>query len=123
MTIDTNIVIAYLAGEFKVIETLSEWKKEGRPLFLSSIVESEVLSFSQWTSEQRRHTEIFLEENFTSIGFDRFIARIAATLRRGTKIKFPDAGIASTALFTRSPLVTRNQRDFERIEGLNIVVI
>ena len=37
MNIDSNIVIAYLAGEESVAKQLSIWKEEGRPLFLSTI--------------------------------------------------------------------------------------
>lgn len=123
MTIDANIVIAYLGGDVAVITKLSEWRNEGRILFLSTVAETEVLSFSAWIPEERRATELFLEENFTSIHFDRQIARMAAGIRRDFKVKFPDAAIAATALFTHTPLVTRNQRDFRRIRGLTIITI
>lgn len=46
MTIDANIVIAYLAGDNPVVQTLSDWRKEGKLLFLPTVVETEVLSFS-----------------------------------------------------------------------------
>lgn len=121
MTIDANIVIAFLGGDTRVVAELSRWREAGRPLFLSAVVEAEVLSFSQWTAAERKTTEQFLEENFTPIAFDRNLARIAAAIRRETKIKFPDAAIAATALFTHSPLVTRNQRDFRHIPNLKIL--
>jgi len=37
MTIDSNILIAYLNGERKVVDTLREWNEEGRTLFISSV--------------------------------------------------------------------------------------
>jgi predicted nucleic acid-binding protein len=123
MTIDANIVIAYLAGETVVTKTLSAWKKAGKPLFLSTVAETEVLSFDDWTEEERFDTEKFLEENFASIPFDRHLCRIAARLRRSVKIKFPDAAIAATSLFTQTPLITRNQKDFKKITTLRIVAI
>ena len=67
MTIDANIVIAYLAGDAHVVETLSSWKEQGVSLFL------------------------------------------------------PTVAIAATALFTHTPVVTRNQRDFKRVSNLRIV--
>lgn len=82
-----------------------------------------MLSFARWTPEERRVTEIFLQENFTSIPFDRTLARMAAEIRRGTKIKFPDAAIAATALYTQTPLVTKNMRDFRVISGLQLVAL
>lgn len=123
MTLDTNILIAYLAGDATVVEALSEWRREGKPLLLPTVVESELLSFSAWSADERRATEEFLEENFTSIPFDRATARIAAEIRRDSRIKFPDAAIAATALSTHTPLITRNQRDFKRIANLRIVTL
>ncbi len=123
MTIDTNIVIAHLAGEQSVAETIISWRKEGVPLFLSSVAESEVLSFPQLTDRELLLTEQFLQENFTPIPFDRTLARFAAEIRRTTKMKFPDAAIAATAFFTHSPIVTRNVRDFKHVQGLDVIMI
>ena len=123
MTIDANIIIAYLGNDQTVITTLSQWREEGRALFLSTVAETEVLSFSQWTTEEQRAVEDFLVDNFTSIIFDRTLARIAADIRRTAKLKFSDAAIAATALATQTPVVTRNQRDFKRVSNLKIVTI
>ena len=94
MTLDANIIIAFLSGEPVVIQTLTQWRQEGRPLFLSTVVEAEVLSFSAWTSAEQEGTERFLEDNFTSISLDRTVSRIAARIRREQRSKFPDAAIA-----------------------------
>ncbi|MBU6490919.1 type II toxin-antitoxin system VapC family toxin [Patescibacteria group bacterium] len=121
MTLDTNIIIAYLDGEGEVVRALSDLKSNGVPFFLSSIVEAELLSFSRWTDAERRATQSFLEQNFISIAFDRTVARIAAHVRRSVKsVKLPDAAIAATALYTNIPLVTRNAYDFRGIAGLSI---
>ena len=121
MTIDSNIIIAYLTGDKAVIAALSQWKETGLPLFLPAIVEAEVLSFPKLTEKELAAMETFLGENFLSISFDSAIARIAASIRRSTKVKLPDAAIAATALFTASPLVTRNIGDFRKVKGLTIV--
>ncbi len=123
MTLDSNIIIAYLAGERDVIETLSGWKQQGLPLFLPAIVEAEVLAFPKLSPKEQREVEQFLEQNFLLVAFDRTHARFTAKIRKETKVKFPDAAIASTALLTNSPLVTRNVRDFQKISGLSIVEI
>lgn len=34
MTIDSNIIIAYLTGEEAVVEILSDWRKQGGMLYL-----------------------------------------------------------------------------------------
>lgn len=123
MTIDTNILIAYLAGDEAVIQELSQWRARGIPLFLSPIVETEILSFAQWTPEERHAAAEFLEKNFTPIAFDRPLARTAADIRRTVKIKVPDAAIAATALYTNTPVVTKNVRDFKHVPGLRVVRI
>jgi predicted nucleic acid-binding protein len=52
------------------------------------------------------------------------IARIAGDLRRlYPRLKTADGAIAATALFTNCTLVTRNARDFKRIEGLRFLKI
>jgi len=123
MTIDANIIIAYLSGDEAVIEAIVEWRKNGQPLFLSAIVEAEVLPFPSWTAEEKTKTVRFLEENFIFVSFDRQIARIAADMRSATKIKLPDAAIAATAFYTHTPVVTRNLRDFKKIHDLDVVTL
>lgn len=123
MTIDTNVLVAYLDDNTPVVETLSLWKRERRPLFLPSVVEVELLSFAGWEPAQLRTVEIFLEDSFFLIPLDRTIARIAARIRQQHRIKTPDAVIAATALFTHTPLVTKNTKDFKRIAELQIIEI
>ena len=121
MTIDSNIVIAFIAGEGVVVSALSEWKKIGRPLLLSTIAEAEVLGFPGFTLEERERTARFVTENFVSVACDRLIAQQAAVLRGRIKIALPDALIAATALATGTPLVTRNVRDFKNVGGLELI--
>ncbi len=123
MTVDTNILIGYLGGDALVVDAIKHWREKGIPLFLPAIAEAETLAFSNLTPDERKLIEKFLEENFIFVPFDRSVARIAARLRRETKLKFPDAAIAATALFTHTPLVTRNIKDFRRIPELQILAI
>lgn len=120
MTLDTNIVIAYIAGDENVIHALDVWKEAGSPLFLPAVAESEVLAFSGWDEAERIRVKMFLVENLVFIPFDRNMTSIAADIRRETKVKFPDAAIAATALFTKTTLVTRNTKDFRRVPGLSV---
>ena len=121
MTIDSNIVIAYLEGEQKVVDQLSIWKEQNRPLFLSTIAEAEVLGYPEYTPQERDRTARFIENNFVPVLCDRGIAYRAAVLRATITIKLPDALIAATALLTGTPLVTQNIKDFRHVPGLEIV--
>lgn len=58
---------------------------------------------------------------FTEIGVDHAIAEAAGLIRRETKIEIADAAIAATALARGLRLMTRNIRDFERVDGLQLV--
>ena len=123
MMLDTNIVIAYLSGEPALVNRLSRWKEDGVQLLLSIVAETEVLSFPGWSEEECRAMQVFLAENFTSVPFERGISSITSRIRRETRLKFPDAAIAASALYTHAPLVTRNVRDFKRIAALDIVTL
>jgi len=123
MTLDTNIIIAYLAGEQSVVDALTFFKNQGGALLLPTLVEAEVLSFSKLSAVERATTERFLEENFVSIPCDRTIARIASHLRSTSSIRLPDAIIAASAISTRTPLATRNIKDFKDVERIELLRI
>jgi predicted nucleic acid-binding protein len=121
MVIDTNIIIACLKAEPKVVDTLSTWKREGRALFVSSITLAETLAISSLTEAEVLKIKAFLH-NFISIPFDDSVAEIAANLRRKYSLKIPDAGIAASAIIRNVPLVTRD-RQFRKISELSIIEI
>lgn len=121
MTLDTNILIAYLNGEMNVIQTVRQWRNEGRPLFVSTLSSAELLALPSLNSEQEEILRLFLQ-TFIRVPFDDRIAETTAALRRRYRLELPDAGIASTALEYEVPLVTRD-RQFTRIPGLVIVQI
>jgi len=121
MVIDTNIIIACLKGESKVVNILSNWKREGRALFVSSITVAETLAISSLTESGILKIKAFLN-NFISIPFDDSIAEIAAKLRRKYSLKIPDAGIAASAITRNVPLVTRD-RQFRKVSELTVIEI
>ena len=120
MTLDTNILIAYLDGEALVVEYLNALIQSGRVLFLPATTHIELLSFPQFTEREVRDVETFLQNGFVFVPIGREVSQITARIRRSLKIKTPDATIAATALFTGTPLLTRNLRDFKKISGLTL---
>ena len=121
MTIDSNILIAYLNGERKVVDTLREWNEEGRTLFISSVSVCEALSLPRLDPSDIEKTKTFLD-GFFSVPFDDGIAETAALLRRIYRLAFPDAAIAATAIKYGVPLVTRDQ-DFRVVKEVQIIEI
>jgi hypothetical protein len=112
-----------MAGEEAVVDAILVYKRSGITLIVPSIVESEVLAYTGWEKNQFAEAVRMFREGFTSVPFDRPIAHIAAEIRRTTKLKFPDAAIAATAIFTNTPLLTRNVRDFKKVAGLSVTTI
>lgn len=120
MTVDTNILIAYLDGEDAVVSAMHELLSEGRVLFLPATVHIVLLSYSQFTDREVRELENFLFSAFVYVPIGQEVARIASMIRRTVSVRTPDATIAATALLTKTPLLTRNVRDFKNIATLDV---
>lgn len=119
MTLDTNILIAYLDGEKAVVDFVLEQKEAGRAMFISSVVVAELLSLPRLVETDFRRMEDFIT-NFISVPFDNTIAVTAASLRRQYKLNVPDAAVAATALLRQTPLITRD-RGFRKISELTFI--
>ncbi|NJE49272.1 type II toxin-antitoxin system VapC family toxin [Thermococcus sp. 9N3] len=117
--IDTNILIYYLADAIPE-EELPKVEEILRTSFNVSIITK--IEFLGW----KGHTPKGFEKSKEFISFANVIpltdeiGDVAIELRRRVSIKLPDAVIAATALVHNLTLVTRNVKDFERIEGLRI---
>ena len=71
MTLDANIVVAFLNGEEKIIAQLTEWREEGRPLLLPTVAEAEVLGYPHYSPEERENAARLIAENFVPLVCDR----------------------------------------------------
>lgn len=123
--LDTNTVIDYFRGKGKVAEHLLALppSEVGLPAVVAYEVWIGVLG-SQ--NAQRRQSQL---ERFLSVvavvPFDAMVARRAAQLRhalerRGEGIGPMDTLIAATALAHNATLVTRNVKEFGRVQGLAV---
>jgi predicted nucleic acid-binding protein len=119
MTLDTNILIAYLDGEQAVVDFILEQKEIGRAVFISSISITELLSLATLTDTDVKRIKGFLE-NFISVPFGNELAELAASVRRQYKLSVPDAAVVATALVHLSPLVTRD-RGLRKIKEVTFI--
>jgi predicted nucleic acid-binding protein len=94
------------------------------PLYVSTVTELELFSLSTLMPEHEARIEDVLNTTVRVIPLISSIARIAGDLRRlYPRLRTADSAIAATALFTNSTLITRNVRDFQRIEELPLLAL
>lgn len=107
LLLDTDVLIDSLRG----VRPL----RIGRPASYSVVTRCEIFAGSGVNEDGARE---FLEV-LSEIAVDRAIAERAGRLRRGSRIRTPDALIAATALEHGLALVTRNRRDFEQVQQVH----
>jgi len=118
---DTNTVIYYLQQQFppSAEMLIDNLVRESLPV-ISAITEIELLC---WKSATERDLEVlhnFIDEAVV-IELEQPIKYKTAEIRKMHNIKLPDAIIAATAIVNDLTIVTRNTKDFEKIEGLNVI--
>jgi predicted nucleic acid-binding protein len=117
MLLDSNILIygADGAGEPRLDAILSR-----TDLFAASITRIETLGFHQLTETQRHWLEVAFGR-MNILALDEAVADRAIALRRQRNMGLGDAIIAATALVHGIALVTRNTRDFQHVENLQLI--
>ena len=123
--LDTNIVI-YLTST-------TTWKDdytplvEGKRLYVSFMTLAELLEHAYQKRLSERKIQLLVQTlklDHTILPYDEDVCHRFAWIRshrRNRPISVPDALIAATALVHDLPLVTHNARDFEGIDGLNVI--
>jgi len=79
-----------------------------------------LLGFSDITNnEELKFLEFIDAANLIDLGKD--VVNKTIEIRKLSKIKLPDAIIAATALLNELAIITRNTKDFSKVEGLELV--
>lgn len=121
--IDTSVVIAFLAGDEKIVALVKECA-EKEDVKTTTITEYELLKHK--TALKKQLAEEFLSE-ITVCSFDRASARKAAWLYQklreaGKMINENDLLIAGISLANDEVLLTRDQK-FSNIDDANIKIV
>lgn len=117
--IDTNIIIYYLDDnippqhEPRITQIFTE------SFNISTITKIEVLGWNKLNEHDKLRIADFLEAA-NVFYIDPFIERKAIEIKQIHKIPTPDTIIGATALMNNLTLVTRNETDFQKIQGLRI---
>lgn len=127
MILDSTFLVDVLRGSASVEELLEKLDASGPP-FVSAVTVMELYEGIQLADAEQAEREMVerVLEGLTEIPFDRGMAmragRINARLvEAGEPIDETDVMIAATALEHDQPVVTRNERHFERVDGVTVV--
>ena len=117
--IDTNVVSDYLSASFsaKGMEFMDS-AIDAIPN-ISIITQIELLCWK--TDAETEHKVAELIGDSVILGIDEGVVAECVNVRKGKKIKTPDAIIAATALARKFTIITNNEKDFVNIKGLKIV--
>jgi predicted nucleic acid-binding protein len=116
--LDTNTVIYYTKDNLpeNAADFLSEQIIKG--VFLSVISEIELLGWQFPSIETETIMETFINDCII-VKLSRAVVLKTIEIRKLRKIKLPDAIIAATAIVHDLTLISRNDSDFRKIEGLD----
>ena len=119
--IDSNALMDYLAGLMPTngLDFMDRVIDSG-DVITSVITQIEVLGFQAPEEYLQRCQSLIAIAEVVPLVDPAIIGR-AILIRRETKIKLPDAVIAATALIRNLTVVSRNEKDFSRVQGLNYV--
>ena len=116
---DTNILIYYLNNEIPENNIKKRKKILDSSFIISAITKLELLGWNKLTKEGITIVRNFLKSSqIESISNE--IIDISIKIKQNSKIKAPDAIIAATALNNGLTIVTRNNKDFCKVDDLLI---
>lgn len=121
--LDSNVLIAILKQDHRVMEQIRRYTRDD--LCTSSIVKYELLFGALKSDFVERNLMMVETLPYETLDFTLHDAFIAGEIRvkleaKGTPIGPYDTLIAGQALARDLALVTRNTREFSRIEGLRV---
>ena len=122
--IDSSLFIEHLRSRDSSQSRLAQLHPGRFRLATSSIVAAEVY-YGARTPEQRSRVQDLLKPvqvlAFTSRMAERFSLEVQSLTQKSALIGLRDLAIACTALEKEMPLATLNRREFERVEGLELI--
>lgn len=108
LLIDTDVLIDHLRG-------VTRLRSGGQRLAISVISRCELFAGADMPAALRALLAALVEWPV-----DSAVAELGGITRRATGIATADALIAATALAHGVPVMTRNRRHFERVDGLEV---
>lgn len=128
LVLDTNTISYYFRNEPCVVQQLqaTPLHQIAVPAIVVYELKYGILRLSEEAAQPRLKALSKFLQFLTIIDVDEQVANIAANIRidlerKGLVIGAHDVLIAASALSVNGQLVTRNVREFERVQGLQVV--
>lgn len=126
MILDTSFLIDILKNDAKAVQKSKELFSRGENIFITAISVFELWQGEEDLADEGKKRKIL--ELLSSIGhldFDFSSAKIGGKIYRGLRnkgqlVQAEDTMIAGIALQNNEVVLTRNIKDFSKIEGLRI---
>jgi hypothetical protein len=118
--IDTNVAIDYLGETIQPRGMIFMDRVIDTKYSISVISRIELYAYSKLTEEDKITLDIFTGQAVT-LNINDDIIEKTIEIRKAYKTKLPDAIIAATALVCDLTLITRNTKDFEKIDRLALI--
>lgn len=119
--IDTNIAIGYIGNRLSVHAMDKLDKIFNEEYHLSVINKIELLGYPNLDKNEEEKFNLLIDHSIIH-PIDNKTIEMTIAIRRGHKIKLPDAFIAATCLVNELTILTLNTKDFENIEGLKVIM-
>ena len=123
LLLDTNVLIYHLSMALtpQVTQQLGEAINAQRA-FISVITRIEMLAWTGHTEESLQSTTNLINQ-LPELALSEPVIAQAISVRKAHALKLPDAVIAATAMTHGLQLVTANEADFKRVNGLSLFCI
>ena len=117
LLVDTDVLIDFLNTGF--LSSILE--DQGFEIYYSVVTKKELLSKRGLRESERKAIAVTMER-FRIVPLNQWITKRYSKLRREHRsLEKEDALIAATALTRKLPLLTRNLKHFQSIEGLTLL--
>lgn len=121
VVLDSDIFVDYLRNYPPALAFFQSIPLDKRTnILFSAITETELITGESCNDNEIRIKVLGMLNSFTKIKVDNPVALRAGDLCRVYGIDMPDAIIAATALINKAELVTKNIKDYNKVDGLKI---
>lgn len=114
--LDTSILIDHFRGHVPATDYINSL--DDTEVAVSVITEAEILSGESCNDSKVRESIIRLLARWKHLEVSHDIAFQAGNIKRKYRLALPDALIAATALAYKTEVLTKNTKDFSKVEGL-----